>query len=232
MLNLFTVLFKKHKKHLPSWLAKTAFGEILRYGFMIFLSAWIFQGMLYMDKREALFKILLDIMLVVAFRALGLSVWGSLLIAHSVNFAFNGQWCAMYTHMGATNVPPEKFLSYIAAMQKRIDKCNYITSATAHGSLSLGNYKSTSDMDIRVSPAPGGLNWVRAVCWAAVERARSFVSGFPLDMYLFDLDIIAQKMRNDEPPIVLKGQHTLSTMYSETINFSDFTALFSKKNCQ
>lgn len=227
------MLFKKHKKHLPPWLNNAAIGELFCFGFSIFVSAWIFQGILYMDKREALLKILLDIGGAAVLMLSGLPLWVSLLIAHSFNFAFNGQWFAMYTHMGATNVTPDQFLSYIVAMQKRLEKNSFIESATAFGSLSRGIYKPTSDMDIRICPKNGAVNWIKAVLWGPIERFRAFVHGFPLDMYIFGLDVVSLKMKDDEHPIVLVNcSNELYKFYRNTVSFSDFTEIFIEKNCK
>lgn len=233
MVKLITVLLKQHNKHLPKPIDNTALGELLRFGFSIFISAWIFQGMLHMDKREAILKISLDFALTIILIFIGLSWWISLFIAHSLNFAFNGQWFAMYTHMGATNVTPEKFIQYIVKMQRRLEKCSFIDDAIVFGSLSRGIYKSTSDMDIRVCPKHGAVNWIKAILWGVVERFRAFVYGFPLDMYIFDLVTVTQKMRSDEPPIIfVNHSKLLGTTYNSTISFNDFTNIFREKNCK
>ena len=56
-----TLLFRKHKKHLPKKLQSTWFGELCRFGFMIFLSAWILQGIRIMNWREATLKVALTV---------------------------------------------------------------------------------------------------------------------------------------------------------------------------
>ncbi len=230
---LITVLFRRHKKHLPSWLENTFIGGVLHIGLSIFVSAWLFQGMLYMDKREVVLKIILDLVMVTILMVIGIPLLGSFLVAHSLNFAFNGQWFAMYTHMGATNVTPEKFLSYILGMRKRLNACSFIECAVAFGSLSKGAYKSTSDMDIRICPKKGILNWLKADIWAVVERSRAFISGFPLDMYLFDIVTIKRKMRTDEPPVIFVNHScVLQQSYSELVEFPDFTEKFIENNCR
>ena len=57
MTKYITVLFQKHKKKLPKKFQGTFLDELIRYGFMTILSAWIFQGMLYANWRENLIKI-------------------------------------------------------------------------------------------------------------------------------------------------------------------------------
>ena len=105
-----TLLFKKHKKHLPARLQGTLFGEFCRYGFMIFISAWILQGVHITNWREVVIRYAIDAILTFDLIALGLHWSIAFFIAHSLNFTLNGQLFAMYTHMGATGVTAEKFL--------------------------------------------------------------------------------------------------------------------------
>lgn len=233
MINLFAVLFRKHKKHLPPFLRHRFLKDFLSFGFSVFISAWIFQGMLYMDKREALLKIFLDIIMLFLLVLVGISLVNSFLIAHTLNFAFNGQLFAMYTHMGATKVEPNNFLNFIIALNKRLYKCDFVECAAGFGSLSRGIYKSTSDLDIRICPRNGCINWIKATLWAAMERSRAFIYGFPLDLYVFDLKTVKRKMKTDEPPIVfISHSNLLEQAYGNLIQFNDFIELFKENNCR
>ena len=231
MKSFITVLFRKQKKHLPKFLRDTIVGEIARIGLFIFLSAWILQGTLYMDRREAALKIIIDICIIFLLMFVGSPLWASFFIAHSLNFSFNGQLIAMYTHMGATNVKPKDFIEYTKKIQRRIKKCDFIAGAVAFGSISRGDYKLTSDLDIRISPKEGTLNWLKTLLWALKERILAFDQCFPLDMYVFDMETVSQKMRIDEPPIVfINNEQIVDRFYENYISFNDFVNKFSSRN--
>lgn len=227
-----TVLFKKHKKHLPKHLQKMILGEFLRYGFMILLSAWILQGIRIMNWREAVVKIgFTAVAFIFLFMSLGLALIPALLIAHTLNFAFNGQLYAMYTHMGATHVTAQHFLSFTEEIAKscRTKKC--LNAAIAYGSLSRGCFKSTSDIDLRLIPAKGELNWWKCVAYAFWLRAKSFVKGYPLDMYVYSPDVVVRRMRTDELPIMLyEKDKCMEKWYPKRVELDEFIDVFKKVN--
>lgn len=167
-----TLLFKKHKKHLPSRLKGTFIGEFCCYGFMIFLSAWILQGVRISNWREVTIRYAIDIVLMSIMILLGVHWLLSFFIAHSINFSLNGQLFAMYTHMGATGVKAEEFLKDTIQMSKMIEEKKFIRASIAYGSLSRGCYKRTSDIDIRLIPAKGG--WWATAFYAVWLRTWAF----------------------------------------------------------
>jgi len=229
MTKYLTVLFKKHKKHLPKKLEGIFIGELLRYGIFILISAWIFQGMLYMNWRETVIKILLDLLILLILFYCGINIIVAFIIAHTLNFAFNGQLFAMFTHQGATNVSPESFLNNTLKMAGRIKKTNYIDAAIAYGSLSRGCYKKTSDIDVRFIPKKG--KWWRTALFAVKERIIAFINGYPLDLYVFDSEILIKKMRSDELPIILyENEEVVQHIYKKHVPLDEFVNIFKQNN--
>lgn len=224
-----TLLFKKHKKHLPKRLKNTLIGEFCRYGFMIFLSAWILQGVRITNWREVMIRYAIDIVLIGIIISIGVHWLLAFMIAHSINFTLNGQLFAMYTHMGATGVTAEKFLRNTIKLSKMIEKKKFIRASIAYGSLSRGCYKRTSDIDIRLIPAEGG--WWRTALYAVWLRVWAFCVHYPLDMYCYDPEVVIKKMRSDELPIMVNEQNKcMIQWYPERVEFSDFVEIFTKTN--
>lgn len=225
---MLKVLFSKHKKILPKKLQGTFLDELMKYGIMIIISAWIFQGMLYMNWRELTLKIIIDLILVVILSMI-LPIWLAFLIAHTLNYMFNGQCIAVYNHMGGKGKAMD-FLIGIEKMKNRIEAVPYIDSAIAYGSLSRGCYKPTSDIDIRIAPINGELNWWRTCIWAVKERIIAFLNGFPLDMYVFTVEHTTKVMKTDEKPIVIKGDDMkINKYYNAIIQYNDFVDIFKKE---
>ncbi len=230
MKNFVSVLFQKHKKHLPEKLEGVTLFEILKYGFAIFASSWLFQGMLYMNWRETVLKILINIVITYLLFMIGIPMLISIIIAHTLNFAFNGQLFAMYTHMGATNVPPKLFLKQTILISKRLQKSTSIKAAIAYGSLSRGNFKSTSDIDIRFVPMVGEINFWMASLLAIKERVLAFLNGYPLDLYVFDSKVLLKKMRSDELPIMLcEKNNSMQSVYINRLEMDEFVQKFNDK---
>lgn len=223
------LLFKKHKKHLPKKLEDTFIGELCRYGFMIFISAWILQGVRITNWREVVVRYGIDIILILIMILLGVHWALAFFIAHSINFTLNGQLFAMYTHMGATGVKADKFLHDTILMRKMIEPHKFIRASIAYGSLSRGCYKKTSDIDLRLIPAEGG--WWRAAFYAVWLRTWAFFVHYPLDMYCYDPEIVVKKMRSDELPIMVNERdRCMLPWYPERVEFDEFIKIFTEVN--
>lgn len=230
-MNYITVLFTKHKKHLPKRLQETWLGELCRYGFMIFLSAWILQGIRIMNWREAFVKVAFTAVFTFFFTIVGAPVVLSLFIAHTLNFAFNGQLFAMYTHMGATHVTAEHFLSETKRIAKLCNEGSYVDASIAYGSLSRGCFKSTSDIDMRIVPIENEIGWWRTVFFALWLRIISFVNRYPLDLYVYSAKTCAKRMRSDELPIMLSEKNDcMRKIYPERVELKEFIRIFKEQN--
>lgn len=228
-LDYLTLLFKKHKKHLPERLKGTIPGELCRYGFMIFLSAWILQGVRITNWREVIIRYAIDVLIMAGLICLGMHWFGAFIIAHSINFALNGQLFAMYTHMGATGVKADKFLRDTITLKKKLEKHPFIRASIAYGSLSRGCYKKTSDIDIRLIPSEGG--WWATALYAVRLRIWAFFVHYPLDMYCYDPEVVIRRMRSDELPImVTEKDKCMMKWYSERVEFEEFVKIFSETN--
>lgn len=223
------IIFLKHKKHVPTFINGTWLHEFLRYGFVILISAWFFQGILYMCLREKILKTLLEIILI-AVLTLIMPVWIAFLIVHTLNFMLNGQFLAVLTHMGLFTHRADKFISYSQKLQKRILRTDFIEKAVVYGSLSDGNYKNTSDMDIRIIPENNRFSKWECCIWAVKERAIAFFAGFPLDLYVFSLDQSVRIMKTKYPPIVFKDKGCpIRNYYYKLVSFEDFIIRFKQK---
>ncbi len=230
-MKFITVLFRKHKKHLPACLEGTKFGEFYHYGFMIFISAWVFQGIRIMNWREATLKVALTIIPTTILILFGVHFILAFLIAHTINFAINGQLFAMYTHMGVTNVTAKHFLNMTKEIAKTCSTKKSLNAAIAYGSLSRGNFKSTSDIDLRLIPAKGELNWWGCAFFALWLRTKYFFKGYPLDLYVYDPVVVIKRMRTDELPVMLfERDGYMKEWYPERVEYAEFIEIFTKSN--
>lgn len=229
MTSYITVLFTKHKKKGPKWMEGSWFAEFRRYGFLIVLSAWVFQGMLYANWRENVLKIGADI-LVTVLLAFIMPWWCGFIIAHTLNFMLNAQAKAIFNHMGAGNKPAVDFYEGVESMKKRLEKTTCFEVAIAYGSLSRGCYKPTSDIDVRFIPKAGEWNFWKACFWAFRERIISFFTGFPLDSYVFSLEHTKNVMRSDELPIiVIERNNAAKEIYPNRVEWEEWCDVFKKE---
>lgn len=167
---------------------------------------WLFQSMLYMDRSERRFKLTLDLLLTIVF-ALVLSIWwgwpsaivAGLVLAHTVNFIFNAQICALGANYGLVHLAPGKLTTYAQALGDRAQQNPAIVYAAVCGSLAHDAGRSDSDLDVRILRRPGLFNGLRAGWFILAERSRALFNWFPLDIYLFDSDeAVRAKLKSHE----------------------------------
>jgi len=189
--------------------------------------------MLYMDVREIILKLMIDAIMIIILYSIGINIIICVILAHTFNMFFNGHYYAMKSHMGFHETTVLNFLNYVEMLQKRMSKKSYFCGAAAYGSLSRNQFKPSSDIDIRVFPKRGLINWTRTVLWVFIERLRAFLKAFPLDMYAFDMAVIDKKMRVDEPPIIFSDpEKIVAEKYPHHVPFDTFLSNFKKKHIQ
>ena len=171
---------------------------------------WAFQNMLNMDVTELLFKIFTDIILALIFSVilvrwlpLVYSILIGFIIAHTLNFLFNGQIFVVLKHFGDISHELTEHEQYIEGIKGRLHKEPSIRWAAIYGSMSRGEFKTTSDLDIRLIRNPGIINGVKACWFILIERTRAHLHRFPIDFLVFDSPRLLNRLRPDEPPLVI-----------------------------
>lgn len=191
------------------------------------LSSWLFQGMLYMDQTEKHFKLLLDVLLFICLYIIinSLSEFSnyivflaSILIAHTLNWVFNGQIFVLLKNLKLIKNDSYRFFQYVDDLQSRIENEQSIQSAATYGSLSRNSLKETSDLDVRIIRKSGTLNGIKACFFVLLERSRGLISRFPIDIFVLDSTDSLGKLNDDEPPIILyNSDNTILEFYKNKV---------------
>jgi len=171
---------------------------------------WFFQCIWAMDRTERIFKLAFDIALTiliyfVLIQCLSFIPAISLgwIIAHTVNFLLNGQAFEVLKHFGKVKHEKGEIEDYIKNLRIRIRSEPSLRWAAIYGSMSRGEMKATSDLDVRVIRHPGFVNGLRACLFVLCERTIAHIKQFPLDILLLDSPRLLKSIRPDEPPIVI-----------------------------
>jgi predicted nucleotidyltransferase len=130
------------------------------------------------------------------------------IIAHTINFLLNGQAMAILTHFGYIKNQEDEVEQYIDLLKDRLQSETSLRWAAIYGSLSRGEMRETSDLDVRVIRTPGFINGSKACFFVMGERTRALLKGFPLDILLLDSPRLLKRMRPDEPPFVIYDAST------------------------
>jgi predicted nucleotidyltransferase len=174
---------------------------------------WVFQGMLYMDWTERVFRIGVEVALASVFLFLlvpvgrfpiGWAVTIAFLIAHTLNFLFNGQMWVVLKHFNLVKHSRAEFDEYLGQLAEKIRTEPSIGRAAVYGSIVRGEWNPASDLDVRLVRRTGVANGLRA-CWFVLrERTRALLNKFPLDIYVLDGPERLVEMRADELPREVK----------------------------
>ena len=112
--------------------------------------------------------------------------------------------------------------SYISKLSTRFSGKNYLASAVAFGSLSRGEFRPTSDFDVRLISKQGTTANLKTFFMCMYERLRANLSGFPLDIYIFEMEDFEHKVSKTEPAIIMSDSDHLFDNYSAgTVSIED-----------
>lgn len=169
----------------------------------LILSSWLFQGILYMDRTEKVFKLSLDALFTGMLMLFGVNVVTSIIISHTLNWVLNGHIFVVFKNLKLIKTPHGKVDAYIGRLRRKVENEPSIIWAGVYGSLVRGEFKETSDLDVRLIRKPGFINGVRACIFVMRERAWATFHKFPLDIYVGDSFMFLENMSKEESPIIL-----------------------------
>lgn len=222
------------KKKLPDAVTGTVLEPLFQSRPGRLVTNWVLQGMLYMNAAEIYFKLILDLMIagLIILLIKPDTIVGAIIIiiiSHTVNWIINCQPVALLMHMDIGSKRPETFVRYVEGLAKRINNTSFLACA-AYGSLSTGNYKPSSDIDIRLIVEDRLATKIKGAWFCFLERFRAFIFMFPLDMYMFTLEEVLIKMEPSEPPIIIMDKDAvLANSYQDIVEFDDFVKNFKQK---
>ena len=172
-------------------------------------SAWVFQGILNMDKTERYFKIMLDVVCILFFSCMLLGNWSAVnsiivgfLLAHSLNFIFNSHPFVVAKNLGLTKTSRGRLTAFMKKMLDSAELNDSIKEVFIIGSFARSEATLASDIDLRIVRKEGWLNGIRACSWVTRERSRAVFARIPLDVFVLDSEIL-NRIRPGEQPVAL-----------------------------
>ncbi len=189
------------------------------------ISHWTFQSLFYMDNTERLFKLGLDVVLTAGIAYL-LKPWmpwraallAAFIIAHTLNFLFNGHLWGLLKNYGLVQTTREAFERYVHGLSWRARQERSIQHLYVYGSLARQEWSASSDLDARLVRRPGFVYALRACWFVLCERSRALVARFPLDLYVIDRTNNLHNLRSDEKAVDLIGPSTFMRVILPTSN--------------
>lgn len=188
----------------------TILGRLLKTRLAVIASNWVFQGMRYMNIYEITLKLLIDILFIYVFYNLLSNyidiVWSlitSVLIAHTLNWVFNGHIFVLLRYVAPVPKSAQQFEDFIQQMKIRALKWSSVDGIAIYGSYCRGTLHKYSDLDVRVVTRPGVINSISGAIFCLYLRLLAFFDVFPLDIYACDKMEFLDQLRDDEKPYIL-----------------------------
>ena len=206
---------------------------------------WLLQGTLHMNWAERCHRWSLELLfflctyfIISPYAGYPTAIISSFLIAHTICAFINGHPFAFFAHdLFWFSLYKDKagFFAYIDGIRSRMQKKTprYICGAVFFGSLVRGIFRDSSDLDIRIISENGFWNAFWAANWVFLERARAFVTGFPIDIYMVrSKDELYSKMdvENEIPVCVYRYGNKFSQVLPEIKSFDSFKRAFLSDN--
>jgi len=203
---------------------------LLKRRFFAIASNWFFQGTLIMTTSELAFRFVLEFAMAASIFAVlsffvsqTLSVIAGILFAHTINWMMNGNFWILYKFFGR-ELNPDSIIAFLAKLNSgKYFLQNGVLAIAGFGSLSRGQFRRSSDLDMRIVRQKGFTNWVRANLFMLKLRSTSFLKKIPIDAFLLDkADQIYEHISRNEPPVAIYDpQGVLRTVNDNCILFED-----------
>jgi predicted nucleotidyltransferase len=124
-------------------------------------------------------------------------------IAHTLNWLFNGHFFNLIRYFGLGKQNYEWFIAYPNKIRTRLLGKKSISAVALYGSLSRGSASQSSDLDVRIIACPGTMNALSVSFFVFRERMIAFFSKYPIDIFMATQKRGLDKLRSDEPPVIL-----------------------------
>ena len=182
---------------------------------------WVFQGTLIMSASERIFRFLFELVMTVTlfvlmsqFVPLVENLALSLIIAHTIDWSFNGNFWATQKFFGR-KTDPNKLIGVLRKLTKT--EHHQVAAIAVFGSLSRGQFSPSSDLDMRVIRQKGFLGWIRTNLFVLKLRATSFIKKMPIDILILDnASQTYEHISCSESPVVIYDPKNLFRQINDT----------------
>ncbi len=182
---------------------------------ILIITNWASQGIWHLDKTEKIYRIsftlictfIVGLILKFLFQIdLNIHLIAlSFFIGHTINWIVNSNLFTLFVHrllIGKTT--KEDFFNYMHNLTTRAEKEDSIIGIYCFGSLSRGELKERSDLDISFLRKTGLLNAFRSIIFFTKEKKISQALKVPTESFLCDkVSCLKLRYSKDELPVIV-----------------------------
>jgi predicted nucleotidyltransferase len=195
---------------------------------LLLVSNWISQGMIHADRTEKLFKLSITVVFTLIFflvfeivlgRGVYLNLILSFMLAHTLNWILTSNLFVIFMHRLARGKSSRSHMfTFLEQQSQRLQSEPSILCAAAFGSMSRGELKDTSDLDVTFVRRKGFRNGLSSFVFLVRERKRAHREAIPLESFLGDsIDYFRRRYREDEAPVILHDPDSLMGGYYQEL---------------
>lgn len=199
---------------------------------ILFVSNWLAQGIINADKTERFYKITFTLVntIIIAFcvtyffsPSFFVLITFSFFIGHTLNWLINGSISTILLHrLFIGKLTKQKAFSYLMNLTTRLEKKGCIQTCAVFGSISRGEIKESSDIDITFVRKKGFVNALLAIRFMMSEKYRTNRRLVPIEPFLADsISYMKKRYRSDEIPVVIKGEQELLSFFKTTCSLEE-----------
>lgn len=202
------------------------------FSWMQIFTNWFMQGIMHADFSEKLYKILFSLILAFfiffnfKFGSFYYNLFYSFLIAHSINWIVNCNFCVLIIHrMKWYKTSKPKLFTHLFSIQNRLEKMtnkDWISYCVSHGGICNGTLNPYSDIDVSIIRKPGFFNMLSAILFYVKEKKIADFNGVPLDIFICDSpkNSIERSKRQKNPIVIMDHNNIIDKFYTDKLKVS------------
>lgn len=203
--------------------------KILRWSLLF--STWVFQGILRADVTEKWFKVSFSIITSILITWL-LSIWLRVewaialgcLGGHTLNWFVNNNICVLLVHLLLVKkISKKAIFDYLDYLQAQLAGKDWVLYAVVLGSISRGDLKPSSDIDVSIVRKPGFVNACKAIGFSIWQKGVSDLQGIPMELYISDrISNSVNRYKDENKPVILAGNDSIvHSNYPQSMTLKD-----------
>lgn len=193
--------------------------KILNLKPIVLISNLLFQGIRYMSFGEKIYKICFTLFFLFILNSFLKNILLSTLIAHLINYIFNGQFYVVFRYLSSKRTMSFNDLINFISLIERYIKVFNPRDILVIGSFSKGKMRSSSDLDIRLFHDNTISASFKAYVMANFLRSCGLFMKFPIDIFCFSDLKFLDKISKDEVPVNFLNDSAFLKKYPSSINY-------------
>ena len=170
---------------------------------------WLFQGFIFAGTEEKVFKVSLELVLILIFFDVfddvfqfNLILPAAIIIAHSINWLCATNIWSVRIKKSSPTLGHARAVQVLDDLKNKLRSRDYFYGAAVFGSMCTGDFNNMSDIDAKLFRKRGLKNFILSYLFLISIRTEANIKKVPLDVYV-ENNIENYSLKEGEVPIIL-----------------------------